>query len=207
MTICMEDIHSKKAKANYSLSEVIKLGFSYIFTKVFWPKARIIYYPNMIRGKKGIKYEEGLSTGYNLRIDLAYPDKTRLFIGRNCDFGNNNHITATDSVKIGDNLLTGDNVLITDTNHGEYRDDSNSLFMAPRKRPLITAPVIIGNNVWIGDKATILPGVKIGNQSIVGANSVVTKDVPDNCIAAGNPAVVIKRWDQTSKKWIRETKK
>lgn len=53
--------------------------------------------------------------------------------------------------------------------------------------------MIIGNNVWIGDKATILPNVSIGNGAIIAANSVVTKDVPEYCIVAGNPAKIIKQ--------------
>ena len=53
--------------------------------------------------------------------------------------------------------------------------------------------MVIGNNVWLGDKVTVLPGVKIGDNVIVGANSVVSKDIPDGVIAAGVPAKVIKK--------------
>lgn len=64
----------------------------------------------------------------------------------------------------------------------------------PTQRPVYSkGPVIIGNNVWIGDKATILPNVSIGNGAIIAANSVVTKDVPEYCIVAGNPAKIIKQ--------------
>ena len=56
----------------------------------------------------------------------------------------------------------------------------------------IPKDVIIGNNVWIGANATILPGVKIGDNVVIGAGAVVTKDVPANSVAAGNPAVVIR---------------
>ena len=56
-----------------------------------------------------------------------------------------------------------------------------------------TKPVYIGNNCWIGGRVTILPGVKIGDGSIIGAGAVVTKDVPENSIVAGNPAVVVKK--------------
>lgn len=65
--------------------------------------------------------------------------------------------------------------------------------LPPLFRPLFSkGPVIIGKNVWIGDKATILPGVTIGDGSIIGANSVVTKDVPAYSVVAGNPAKIIK---------------
>jgi acetyltransferase-like isoleucine patch superfamily enzyme len=69
--------------------------------------------------------------------------------------------------------------------------------MHPFRRPLVSkGPVLIGDCVWIGDKATILPGVTIGKGSVIGANAVVTKDVPDYCMAAGNPAVVLKKLEE-----------
>lgn len=80
---------------------------------------------------------------------------------------------------------------ITDNSHGET--DYDSLCMPPSKR-LITSkgPVIIGNNVWIGDKATILPGVTIGDGVVVAANAVVTKDVPAYSVVGGNPVKILK---------------
>lgn len=80
---------------------------------------------------------------------------------------------------------------ITDNSHGET--DYDSLKMLPIKRPITSkGPVIIGNNVWIGDKATILPGVTIGDGSVIAANAVVTKDVPPYSVVGGNPAIVLK---------------
>lgn len=84
---------------------------------------------------------------------------------------------------IGENVLIGHNVVIATLNH--LVDPSLRSGMIPR-------PVIIGNRVWIGSNSTILPGVTIGDNSIVGAGSVVTKDIPANKIAVGNPAKVIK---------------
>ena len=69
-----------------------------------------------------------------------------------------------------------------------------TLHIPPIKRPIYSkGPVIIGDNVWIGDKATILPGVTIGDGAVIAANAVVTKDVPAFCVAAGNPARIIKK--------------
>jgi acetyltransferase-like isoleucine patch superfamily enzyme len=66
--------------------------------------------------------------------------------------------------------------------------------MIPTERKVISkGAVIIGENVWIGDKVTILPGVEIGNGVVIGANSVVTKDIPSYCVVGGNPAKVIKQ--------------
>lgn len=113
-------------------------------------------------------------------------------IGSNCHFGAFNHITAINSIEIGDNLLTGKNVTITDNSHGST--DFEHLSIEPILRPLVSkGPVKIGNNVWIGDKATILPNVTIGDGAVIAANAVVTKDVPAYSVVAGNPAKIIKK--------------
>lgn len=114
-----------------------------------------------------------------------------IIIGKNCHFGVQNHITCINKISIGDNLLTGKWVTITDNSHGD--SSLECLKENPIKRPIISkGPVIIGNNVWIGDKATILSDVKIGDGAIIAANAVVTKDVPAYSMAAGIPAQVIK---------------
>jgi len=64
-------------------------------------------------------------------------------------------------------------------------------------------PVVLGDNVWVGDHATVLKGVTIGNNSVVAARSVVTKDVPDNVVVAGNPARVVKTLDATLPRYTR----
>lgn len=105
--------------------------------------------------------------------------------------GEDAHITATTLIHIGKNVLTGKKVLITDNAHGESTADM--LDLAPTQRPLYSkGPVYIGDNVWIGEKASIMPGVRIGRGCIIAANSVVTKDIPPYCVAAGIPAKVIK---------------
>ena len=113
-------------------------------------------------------------------------------IGANCSFGEYNNITSTNRIVIGDNLLTGRWVTVTDNSHGTT--DVESLQTAPLMRPVISrGPVIIGKNVWIGDKATILSGVTIGDGAVIGANSVVTKDVAPYSVVAGVPAKELKR--------------
>lgn len=100
----------------------------------------------------------------------------KLTIGSNCNFGAYNHITCTNEVTIGNNVLTGKWVTISDNSHGTT--DEESLKTPPVLRPIVSkGKVIIGNNVWIGDKATILAGVTIGDGAVIGANAVVTKDV------------------------------
>ena len=114
-----------------------------------------------------------------------------LTIGKNGSFGAFNHITCINKIQIGDNCLTGKWVTISDNNHGTT--DFDTLHEAPTKRKLYTkGPVIIGNNVWIGDKASVLGGVTVGDGAVIAANSVVTKDVPAYSVVGGNPARVIK---------------
>lgn len=116
---------------------------------------------------------------------------TLITIGNHCDFGAFNHITATNKIIIGDYCLTGKWVTISDNNHGTTSFED--LSEPPIKRKVVSkGPIIIGNNVWIGDKATILGGVTIGDGAVVAANSVVTKNIPAYSVVAGNPACVIK---------------
>lgn len=91
-------------------------------------------------------------------------------------------------MKIGDYVMIGPNTLIATVNHP----------MSPkqhRQKMAQGTPVTIGNDVWIGGNCTILPGVTIGNNVVVAAGAVVTKDVPDNCLVAGVPAKVIRKLD------------
>lgn len=112
-------------------------------------------------------------------------------IGNRCQLGECTHVTAIDSIVIGDNLLTGSNVLITDNAHGDSLADM--LCLNPQDRPLYSkGKVVIGNNVWLCNNVCILPGVTVGNGVIVAANSVVTHAIPDNCVVAGVPAKIIK---------------
>lgn len=116
-----------------------------------------------------------------------------LTIGENCSFGAFNHITCTNRVKIGNGVLTGKWVTITDNSHGAT--DFESLKIMPAQRPIVSkGPVIIGDNVWIGDKVTILPRVTIGDGAVVAANSVVTHDIPPFGVVGGNPAKIIKQY-------------
>ncbi|MCQ2214306.1 MAG: acyltransferase [Bacteroidales bacterium] len=115
-----------------------------------------------------------------------------IVVGKNSCIGDYSHLTSIYGITIGDNLLMGRFVLISDNNHGSGIVEESTT--PPILRPLVSkGGIVIGNNVWIGDKSTILSGVTIGDGSIIAANSVVTKNVPPNSIAAGIPAKVIKR--------------
>ena len=112
--------------------------------------------------------------------------------GINIEIGNNTSLNrgtwiGNDTV-FGDNVMMGPNVSILS---GSHNFDNIQIPMSEQGAPPRN-PVIIGDDVWIGTRSIILPGVKIGSHSIIGAGSVVTKDVPELAIYAGNPAKLIK---------------
>lgn len=112
-------------------------------------------------------------------------------IGNNTAIGEYTQISAAKEVRIGNGVLTGRFVYISDNNHGI--SSLTDMQKMPSMRDLyIKGPVIIEDNVWIGDKASILSGVTVGKGSIVACNAVVTKDVPPYSVVAGVPAKVIK---------------
>lgn len=120
-----------------------------------------------------------------------YSEHPKLTIGNGSVIGEHNHITCANSITIGENLLTGRRVTITDNSHGDFVKEQ--LDQAPWQRPLTSkGPVKIGKNVWLGENVIVLPGVTIGDNVTVGANSVVSKDIPSNSLAVGTPAKVIK---------------
>ncbi len=116
----------------------------------------------------------------------------KVTIGDNVCIQSDCHISAINSVEIGNDVLIASFVYISDHQHGvpDYSDVKST---PPLQRDLTSkGPVKIGDKVWIGEKVTILPGVTIGECSIIGAGSVVTKDVPPYSVVVGNPAKVIK---------------
>lgn len=112
-------------------------------------------------------------------------------VGSNCHFGDRIFLTSSKSIVIGDNFLSGNNVLISDNYHGDTTKEH--MMFPPIDRPLHVKGVIkIGHNVWVGQNVCILSGVSIGDNAVIGANSVVTHDVPAFSVVAGVPARVIK---------------
>lgn len=115
----------------------------------------------------------------------------QITIGNYCSIGEYCHITAINRITIGDGLLTGRFVFIGDNAHGGLSWGEAGL--PPAQRRLTSKGEIkIGCNVWLGDKVSIFGGVTIGDNVTIGAGSIVTKDIPGNCIAAGVPAKIVK---------------
>lgn len=122
------------------------------------------------------------------RDQKFYPELT---IGSNCCFGEFNNITCVNKVSIGNNVLTGRWVTITDNSHG--KTDIKTLAMPPSSRDIVSPGAVnIEDDVWIGDKVTILPNVRIGKGAVIAANAVVTKDIPSYSVVAGIPAKNVK---------------
>lgn len=156
-----------------------------------------VHNPIALLGLKYFNVNKG--TVFGSYADLTAWEEYRGFIyhpqitiGKNCQFGRFCHITAIGEITIGDNLLTGQYVIISDNAHGESIIDQISI--PPQERKLTSkGPIRIGNNVWIGDRAAILGGVTIGDGAIIGCNAVVTHDVPAGVVVGGVPAKIIKR--------------
>lgn len=180
-----------------------------IYIKQFKKYARSSGFGSDGLGKKCVIVgKNNISIGENTWIDdgcelIAYNSHfeqklyANLCIGDNVRIHKRCRITCAGEIVIENNVLMAPEVFITDHNHG----------MAPEylggysPQPLLVKDVRIENGVWLGQRVTILPGVTVGKHSIIGANSVVTRSVPEYCIAVGNPAKVIKHWNFETKEW------
>ena len=128
-----------------------------------------------------------------------------LVIGANCNVSSYAHIACTNRVTIGDGLLCGSGVMISDHAHGQYHGAEQT---GPEVRPAARrlsndGVVVIGNNVWLGDGVVVLAGAVIGDGAVIGANSVVNGVIPAKTVAVGAPAKVVRRWNGTE--WVRVT--
>ncbi len=125
-------------------------------------------------------------------------DHSLIIIGQNVNVSDWVHIGSLNRVEIGDGCLLGSKVLVSDHGHGSVPDVFEPHVVRPNLRPLHSkGPVSIGKNVWIGDSAAVLSGVTIGANAIIGANSVVIRDVPPGTVWAGAPATQI--WPRLTK--------
>ena len=118
----------------------------------------------------------------------------KITIGEGCTMLFRFQVNAARSVVIGRDVLFASNVLITDSDHVVDPDG----VPVTRSSKLVTRPVVIGDNCWIGQNVVILKGVTIGDHCVIGANSVVTRDVPARSVACGNPARVVKSIDSST---------
>ena len=124
-------------------------------------------------------------------------DDGSLKIGKNVLIGRYNEIGGCGDIEIEDNVIFASCVHIIPTNHSYQNVD-----IPIRDQGGTRKTVLIKKDSWVGRGSIILSGVTIGEHSVIGAGSVVTKDVPDYCVAVGNPAKIIKRYDFENSEWV-----
>ena len=124
--------------------------------------------------------------------------KPRLYIGDRVFIGQYCHITCANKICLENDVTVSSDVLITDINHSYKAINCHAIY-----QPLEVSEVSIGQYSLIGAGARIMPGVHIGRNVVVGANAVVTKNIPDNCVVAGVPAKIIKKYDKESREWVK----
>lgn len=164
------------------------------YVQFFWFK--LWHTRNLKCGIKGswgrgcrLKIKGLLQLGDNVHFgQFAYVDiQGSATIGSNTFFTDHVRLVCHEQLLIGSNVLMGSYVSIYDHDHHIVYQDHQSVFTG-----YTTAPVSIGNNVWIGEKSIVLKGVHIGDNVVIGAGSVVTKDIPSGWMAAGNPCKPLK---------------
>jgi acetyltransferase-like isoleucine patch superfamily enzyme len=153
----------------------------------------ICFPPNALFNERYISIGEGTMFGPEITLSAGMVPGQRMVsdtvitVGDRCLFGKGSGIVGHLEIVIGDDVWTGHHVYITDQNHG-YAD----LDLPISRQVMPERPVSIGSGSWLGHGTVVLPGATIGRHVVVGANSVVTGELPDNCVAAGTPARVIK---------------
>jgi len=188
------------------------IRFYYLFKTVFYYK--LIFGSIGIYSiiKSNLKIDGGKRIFIGNKVNIAYKSwlaalpltgeqNCQLIIEDGCNVGNFNHIYATHSVILRKKVLTADKVYISDNLHG-YEDISIPIIEQPIKQNKF---VEIGEGSWLCENVCVL-GAKIGKHCVIGANSVVTKDIPDYCVAVGSPAIIVKRFNFKKNKWEKTNK-
>jgi acetyltransferase-like isoleucine patch superfamily enzyme len=160
------------------------------------------YIQKLIRvdGKENISIHKGViiqKMTWIAAMPLTKAEKCHLSIGEGTIIGHFNHIFATGEIEIGKKVLTADKVFIADNQH-EFANINIPILSQGIKQ---LTKIKIGDGSWIGENVCII-GASIGKNCVIGANSVVTKDIPDYCVAVGSPARVIKKYDFSTNDWL-----
>lgn len=197
LTSFLGGIISPLYKIKYKFVFINKLIYGQIvkFLTFNHPRMLLAVRPITLIGAEKIKLGEKVQIGQYSTLSTwphdGYSSDVKLEIEDNVTIGAFAHITAINKVVIEEGVLMGKYVTITDNSHGYI--SNKELNILPIERELFSkGPVRICKNAWIGDKVTVLPGVCVGEGAIIGANSVVTKDIPPFTVSCGIPARVIK---------------
>lgn len=173
-------------KNKTSASRIISALLSLLDPRAYIHIIKIVHYYNYthVQPRRHIR----LGTGSRMAPNVSLRNGERIVVGKGCHIGERSYIWAGDytgRIVIGDNVSLGPEVFLT---AADYQFQAGRPF---REQPKSERDIVIGNDVWLGTRVIVTAGVTIGNGCIVGAGSVVTKDIPDNSIAVGVPARVI----------------
>lgn len=159
-----------------------------------------IEWPAWVRGGESISIGSHVKLWKDSRLNVVNPEKGRVVVDL-CDGVVINpyvRISGVKSIRIGVGAGISSNCFITD--HDHYIP--NFSMSAVDNAHVIAAPISIGDHAWLGEKVCVLKGVSIGNHSVIGAGSVVTRSIPAYSIAAGCPARVLKTWNHDTNQWV-----
>lgn len=172
----------------------------YLFIKFTVKKGLFVKNRANLKNVNKMKIGTNVSFGYDTRINFFNDSSDiALEIGDGSYFCNRVSILVGGKICIGKDVLVASDVCITSENHS-----INPMSQIPyMHQELKFKDVECGDGTWIGEKVVILPGVSIGSKCVIGAGSIVTKDIPDMSMAVGNPARVIKQYDTLKREWIR----
>jgi lipopolysaccharide O-acetyltransferase len=193
---------------SYGVAGFLDLALDLFLTRIRFRSCRLVRRPVYIRGRKWIDFASGFTAGRGLRIDALGDDQTDgalLRFGTNVRMNDYVHIGAIESISIGNRVLIASKVFITDHDHGTYgnRGIHSDPRVPPNERSLSSAPVVIEDDVWLGEFVSVLAGAHIGRGSIIGTMSTVIGDIPPYSIAVGSPARVVKQFNFESGTWVR----
>lgn len=161
----------------------------------------IIYRPEVLdRNTKNVYVGAGTTILTGSRIQL-YPVEgkmPKIVFGEKCYISYHNTFLAAADIVVGNEVLMASNILISSENHSTD-PESDTPYM---DQPLKASSVHIGDGTWLGERVMIMPGVTIGKKCVIGCGCVVTRDIPDYCIAVGSPARVVKTYDFDKHEWV-----
>lgn len=188
---------------------LINLAFSLLKTQTIYRAAfgsmgsrTIIRNPIMLQNTRYMHLGDSVLFLHGARLEgiterYGCVFQPKVIIGSGSSFQQNFHLTCAQEIIIGKKVAVTENVGVFDIWH-PYEDITHAIV----EQPLRTAPVYIGDETLIGMGAVIHPGVSIGKHCVIGANSVVTKSIPDYCVAVGVPAKVIRQYNGALGKWV-----
>ena len=187
-----------------NLQKKIHRKIWYIITQLYYRKSfkeigknSILFRPVQIDHESTIVIKENVSIYHSAWLMGNDQVEVSMYIGAGTTIGHYAHLVAKKKVCLGENVLVADRVFITDCTH-EYQDIHTPISQQPVKS---IKDVSIGADSWIGENACII-GASVGRHCVIGANTVVIKDIPDYSIAVGSPAVIVKKYDFDLRQWV-----